>query len=261
MTPLISLNNVAVEVNNQNILYDISLTISPSQIITLLGPNGAGKSTLVKVILGLIANTSGTIKRAPNLTIGYVPQSINLNPILPITVKRFMQLNKQLKNNNIINMLSMVNADYLIDKSMHQLSGGELQRVLLAQALAKKPELLILDEPTQGVDVNGQVLLYDLIINARNQFNCGVLMVSHDLHLVMAKTDEVICLNHHICCSGSPAIVSNDPEFITLFGQQNAAKIAVYQHHHNHQHEFCKKNQDNQRRIVRPNFGKDKNND
>ncbi|OCG21818.1 zinc ABC transporter ATP-binding protein ZnuC [Gilliamella sp. wkB108] len=261
MTSLISLHNVAVEVNHQKILYDISFTVSPNQIITLLGPNGAGKSTLVKVILGLITPTTGTIKRSANLTIGYVPQSINLNPTLPITVKRFMQLNKHLKNADIINMLSMVKADYLLDKSMHQLSGGELQRVLLAQALAKKPQLLILDEPTQGVDVNGQVLLYDLIANARTQFGCGVLMVSHDLHLVMAKTDEVICLNHHICCSGSPAIVSNDPEFISLFGRQGATKIAVYKHHHNHQHDFCKKNNVNQRRIVLPNFGKDKKND
>lgn len=261
MVSLISLNNVAVEVNHQKILYDISFTISPNKIITLLGPNGAGKSTLVKVILGLIPATSGTIKRSPNLTIGYVPQSINLNPTLPITVKRFMQLNRQLRNNDIINMLSMVKAEYLIDKSLHQLSGGELQRVLLAQALAKQPQLLILDEPTQGVDVNGQVLLYDLIANARTQFNCGVLMVSHDLHLVMAKTDEVICLNHHICCSGSPAIVSNDPEFISLFGQQGVTKIAVYRHHHNHQHDFCKKNQNIQKRIVLPNFGKDKKHD
>jgi len=134
----------------------------------------------------------------------------------------------------------MVKAEYLIDKSMHLLSGGELQRVLLAQALAKRPQLLILDEPTQGVDVNGQVLLYDLISSAKKQFNCGILMVSHDLHLVMAKTDEVICLNHHICCSGTPASVSNDPEFISLFGQQGASQIAVYKHHHNHQHDLCK---------------------
>lgn len=261
MKHLISLNKVAVEVNNQKILYDISLTISPNQIITVLGPNGAGKSTLVKVILGLISYTSGTIKRASNLTIGYVPQSINLNSTLPITVKRFMQLNRQLKNNDIVDTLSIVNADYLVDKSMHQLSGGELQRVLLAQALVKRPQLLILDEPTQGVDVNGQVLLYDLIANARTQFNCGVLMVSHDLHLVMAKTDEVICLNHHICCSGSPAIVSNDPEFISLFGQQGAKKIAVYKHHHNHQHDCYNKNYDIKKRIVVPNFAKDEKND
>ena len=240
MTQLILLDNVSVEIKHQKILHNVSLSINTNQIVTLLGPNGAGKSTLVKVILGLIPYTSGKITRLDNLTIGYVPQSIKLNPTLPITVKRFMCLNKQLNNKNILNILSMVKAEYLIDKSMHLLSGGELQRVLLAQALAKRPQLLILDEPTQGVDVNGQVLLYDLISNAKTQFNCGILMVSHDLHLVMAKTDEVICLNHHICCSGTPASVSNDPEFISLFGQQGASQIAVYKHHHNHQHDLCK---------------------
>lgn len=240
MTQLILLDNVSVEIKHQKILHNVSLSINTNQIVTLLGPNGAGKSTLVKVILGLTPYTSGKITRLDNLTIGYVPQSIKLNPTLPITVKRFMCLNKQLNNKNILNILSMVKAEYLIDKSMHQLSGGELQRVLLAQALAKRPQLLILDEPTQGVDVNGQVLLYDLISNAKTQFNCGILMVSHDLHLVMAKTDEVICLNHHICCSGTPASVSNDPEFISLFGQQGASQIAVYKHHHNHQHDLCK---------------------
>lgn len=240
MTQLILLDNVSVEIKHQKILHNVSLSINTNQIVTLLGPNGAGKSTLVKVILGLMPYTSGKITRLDNLTIGYVPQSIKLNPTLPITVKRFMCLNKQLNNKNILNILSMVKAEYLIDKSMHLLSGGELQRVLLAQALAKRPQLLILDEPTQGVDVNGQVLLYDLISSAKTQFNCGILMVSHDLHLVMAKTDEVICLNHHICCSGTPASVSNDPEFISLFGQQGASQIAVYKHHHNHQHDLCK---------------------
>lgn len=250
MTQLMALNNISVKINQQKILYDVSLTINLSQIITILGPNGAGKSTLVKVILGLISPTTGTIERASDLTIGYVPQSINLNPTLPITVKRFMQLNKQLSYDDIIQTLSLVKAQYLIDRSMHQLSGGELQRVLLAQALAKRPKLLILDEPTQGVDVNGQVLLYDLIINAKTKFSCGVVMVSHDLHLVMAKTDEVICLNHHICCSGTPASVSNDPEFISLFGPHGASQIALYKHHHNN--DCCQHHNDHNRKIILP---------
>lgn len=250
MTQLMALNNISVKINQQKILYDVSLTINLSQIITILGPNGAGKSTLVKVILGLISPTTGTIERASDLTIGYVPQSINLNPTLPITVKRFMQLNKQLSYDDIIQTLSLVKAQYLIDRSMHQLSGGELQRVLLAQALAKRPKLLILDEPTQGVDVNGQVLLYDLIINAKTKFSCGVVMVSHDLHLVMAKTDEVICLNHHICCSGTPASVSNDPEFVSLFGPHGASQIALYKHHHNNA--CCQHHNDHNRKIILP---------
>ncbi len=250
MTQLMALNNISVKINQQKILYDVSLTINLSKIITILGPNGAGKSTLVKVILGLISPTTGTIERASDLTIGYVPQSINLNPTLPITVKRFMQLNKQLSYDDIIQTLSLVKAQYLIDRSMHQLSGGELQRVLLAQALAKRPKLLILDEPTQGVDVNGQVLLYDLIINAKTKFSCGVVMVSHDLHLVMAKTDEVICLNHHICCSGTPASVSNDPEFVSLFGPHGASQIALYKHHHNN--DCCQHHNDHNRKIILP---------
>lgn len=250
MTQLMALNNISVKINQQKILYDVSLTINLSQIITILGPNGAGKSTLVKVILGLISPTTGTIERASDLTIGYVPQSINLNPTLPITVKRFMQLNKQLSYDDIIQTLSLVKAQYLIDRSMHQLSGGELQRVLLAQALAKRPKLLILDEPTQGVDVNGQVLLYDLIINAKTKFSCGVVMVSHDLQLVMAKTDEVICLNHHICCSGTPASVSNDPEFVSLFGPHGASQIALYKHHHNN--DCCQHHNDHNRKIILP---------
>ena len=250
MTQLMALNNISVKINQQKILYDVSLTINLSQIITILGPNGAGKSTLVKVILGLISPTTGTIERASDLTIGYVPQSINLNPTLPITVKRFMQLNKQLSYDDIIQTLSLVKAQYLIDRSMHQLSGGELQRVLLAQALAKRPKLLILDEPTQGVDVNGQVLLYDLIIDAKTKFSCGVVMVSHDLHLVMAKTDEVICLNHHICCSGTPASVSNDPEFVSLFGPHGASQIALYKHHHNN--DCCQHHNDHNQKIILP---------
>lgn len=250
MSQLMALNNISVKINQQKILYDVSLTINLGQIITILGPNGAGKSTLVKVILGLISPTTGTIERAPDLTIGYVPQSINLNPTLPITVKRFMQLNKQLSYDDIIQTLSLVKAQYLIDRSMHQLSGGELQRVLLAQALAKRPKLLILDEPTQGVDVNGQVLLYDLIIDAKTKFSCGVVMVSHDLHLVMAKTDEVICLNHHICCSGTPASVSNDPEFVSLFGPHGASQIALYKHHHNN--DCCQHHNDHNRKIILP---------
>lgn len=250
MTQLMALNNISVKINQQKILYDVSLTINLGQIITILGPNGAGKSTLVKVILGLISPTTGTIERAPDLTIGYVPQSINLNPTLPITVKRFMQLNQQLSYDDIIQTLSLVKAQYLIDRSMHQLSGGELQRVLLAQALAKRPKLLILDEPTQGVDVSGQVLLYDLIIDAKTKFSCGVVMVSHDLHLVMAKTDEVICLNHHICCSGTPASVSNDPEFVSLFGPHGASQIALYKHHHNN--DCCQHHNDHNRKIILP---------
>lgn len=241
MQPIVSIKNVSVKLNQQVILKNISFDIEMGKIITLLGPNGAGKSTLVKLVLGLLVPSSGNVFRKKNLSIGYVPQTLRLDKTLPITVKRFIQLNKNVKDDDIHKTLHRVNASSLISKTMHQLSGGEMQRVLLAQALIKKPELLILDEPTQGVDVNGQVALYNLIANAKNEFNCSVLMVSHDLHLVMAKTDEVICLNKHICCSGTPALVSSDPEFIALFGRSAANQLAVYKHQHlnalaHHQH-------------------------
>ncbi|MDF7667199.1 ATP-binding cassette domain-containing protein [Orbaceae bacterium ESL0727] len=219
MSPLISLQDVGVEINHQKILSQISLTINANEITTILGPNGAGKSTLIKVVLGLMSPTTGTVTRAPNLTIGYVPQSINFNPALPITVGRFMHLNRQLTKSAVKQILALVKADHLIDEAMQQLSGGELQRVLLAQAIAKQPQLLILDEPAQGVDVNGQVLLYDLIANTRVQLKCGVLMVSHDLDLVMKNANKIICLNHTICCTGTPAAVANDPAFMTLFNR------------------------------------------
>ncbi|WP_392559067.1 zinc ABC transporter ATP-binding protein ZnuC [Orbus mooreae] len=256
MQPLIFTQNVCVEFNHQVILKDISFSIEMGKIVTLLGPNGAGKSTLVKLVLGLLKPTKGTITRKPNLTIGYVPQKLKLDPTLPLTVKRFMQLNKQITDKDIENILHRVNASQLINKTMHQLSGGETQRVLLAQALIKKPELLILDEPTQGVDVNGQIGLYNLIANAKNEFNCAVLMVSHDLHLVMAKTDIVICLNKHICCEGTPSLISSDPEFISLFGRNAVDQLAVYRHHHQKQHAAAHHYHG---RIQLPNFGTIKN--
>lgn len=252
MQPIVSIKNVFVNFNQQNILNNISFDIKMGKIITLLGPNGAGKSTLVKLVLGLITPTQGNITWKKNLTIGYVPQNLQLDRTLPLSVKRFMKLNENVDDFSIEKILHRVNASRLLNKTMHQLSGGEMQRVLLAQALIKRPELLILDEPTQGVDVNGQIALYNLIANAKNEFNCAVLMVSHDLHLVMAKTDEVICLNKHICCSGTPALVSNDPEFIALFGQNAANQFAIYKHHHSQQRSY-------QGKIQLPKFGMNKN--
>lgn len=250
MQALVTVKNIFVEFNQQSVLENISFSIEMGKIITLLGPNGAGKSTLVKLVLGLIQPTKGIITRQPHLTIGYVPQKLKLDTTLPLTVKRFIKLNKNINDKDIMNILHRVNAANLINKTMHQLSGGEMQRVLLAQALIKKPQLLILDEPTQGVDVNGQLSLYNLIANAKNEFNCAVLMVSHDLHLVMAKTDEVICINKHICCVGTPALVSTDPEFIALFGRSAANQLAIYKHH-SHQHQY-------HGRIELPTFGANK---
>ncbi|MDU2477967.1 MAG: zinc ABC transporter ATP-binding protein ZnuC [Klebsiella sp.] len=225
MTNLVTLENVSVAFGQRRVLSDISLALTPGKILTLLGPNGAGKSTLVRVVLGLVAPTEGVIKREDRLRIGYVPQKLHLDATLPLTVSRFLRLKR-------------VQAGHLIDAPMQKLSGGETQRVLLARALLNRPQLLVLDEPTQGVDVNGQVALYDLIDQLRHELDCAVLMVSHDLHLVMAKTDEVLCLNQHICCSGAPEVVSMHPEFISMFGPRGAEQLGIYRHHHNHRHDL-----------------------
>ncbi|MFI3308966.1 zinc ABC transporter ATP-binding protein ZnuC [Ewingella allii] len=238
MPTLTTLNKISVAFGNRRVLSDISLTLQPGKILTLLGPNGAGKSTLVRVVLGLVPPTSGTLTREPGLRIGYVPQKLHLDATMPLTVSRFMRLKPGVKRDDILPALKRVQAAHLLDQPMQKLSGGENQRVLLARALMNNPQLLVLDEPTQGVDVNGQLALYNLIDNLRCELGCAVLMVSHDLHLVMAKTDEVLCLNQHICCSGSPEVVSTHPEFIAMFGNRGAEQLAIYRHHHNHRHDL-----------------------
>lgn len=238
MTTLVSLENISVSFGQRRVLSDVSLSLRPGRILTLLGPNGAGKSTLVRVVLGLVAPDEGVIKRDRNLRIGYVPQKLHLDATLPLTVSRFMRLRPGARKADILPALKRVQAGHLIDAPMQKLSGGETQRVLLARALLNAPQLLVLDEPTQGVDVNGQVALYDLIDKLRQELSCAVLMVSHDLHLVMAKTDDVLCLNHHICCSGTPEVVSTHPEFIAMFGPRGAEQLGIYRHHHNHRHDL-----------------------
>jgi len=238
MSTLATLENISVRFGDRLVLSNITLELQAGKILTLLGPNGAGKSTLVRLVLGLIKPTSGAQTRIPGLKIGYVPQKLFLDATLPLTVERFMRLKPGVKSADILPVLKRVQAGHLIDQPMQKLSGGENQRVLLARALLNKPQLLVLDEPTQGVDVNGQVALYDLINQLRHELNCAVLMVSHDLHLVMAKTDEVLCLNQHICCSGSPEVVSTHPQFIAMFGNRGAEQLAIYRHQHNHRHDL-----------------------
>lgn len=238
MSTLVSLDRISVAFGERNVLSDISLNLQSGRILTLLGPNGAGKSTLVRVVLGLLSPTAGTLHKQPNLRIGYVPQKLHLDATLPLTVGRFMRLRPGVKQQDILPALKRVQAAHLLDQPMQKLSGGETQRVLLARALLNQPQLLVLDEPTQGVDVNGQLALYDLINQLRQEFDCGVLMVSHDLHLVMAKTSKVLCLNQHVCCSGAPEVVSLHPQFLAMFGPRGAEQLAVYRHHHNHRHDL-----------------------
>ncbi|WP_439236362.1 zinc ABC transporter ATP-binding protein ZnuC [Lonepinella koalarum] len=234
--PLVALNNINVTFFQKVALQNINLRIYPNSVMTIVGPNGGGKSTLLKVLLKLLTPTSGDVVYSKNLRIGYVPQKIHLDPSLPITVEKFLLLKKGITKNDMQQALELLSVSHLIKNSMQKLSGGEMQRVLIARAILNKPNLLVLDEPTQGVDINGQVELYQLIKQTREKLNCAILMVSHDLHIVMADTNEVLCVNHHICCAGTPEAVSNDPKFIHFFGDQFAKNIAVYTHHHNHQH-------------------------
>lgn len=234
---LASLRQLTVAFDERVVVDRVDLNIHRGDIITVIGPNGAGKTTLIKAILGIQKPTEGSMIRKPGLTIGYVPQHLTLEPTLPLSVRRFMLLSGQ-PLAACREALGKTGVDHLLNASVHHLSGGEKQRLLLARALARKPDLLVLDEPAQGVDINGQAALYDLIRNLRDELNCGVLMVSHDLHLVMAATDKVICLNQHICCSGYPADISHDPAFIETFGRPVAESLAVYHHHHNHSHDL-----------------------
>lgn len=236
MPILIELQDICVNFEQRRILDTISLNITKGNITTLIGPNGAGKSTLVKVILGLQKVDSGKIIRQAGIRIGYVPQKLKLNDSLPLTVNRFLKLAGRFSSQELSDALRLVGGEHLQHNDMHKLSGGETQRVLLARALLQRPDLLVLDEPAQGVDVQGQIDLYDLIHTLRNRFGCAVLMVSHDLHLVMAKTDDVICLQHHICCSGSPENISKHPSYLAMFGHRNKETLAFYQHHHEHHH-------------------------
>ncbi|MDG2176587.1 MAG: zinc ABC transporter ATP-binding protein ZnuC [Gammaproteobacteria bacterium] len=236
---LINADNISLEIDQRQILNNISLQINAEQIVTLIGPNGAGKTSLVKIALGLIKPTTGSVETKKGLRIGYMPQRLHIDQSMPVSVERFLKLAVNANNSEINNALGEVGADSLHHSQLFSLSGGELQRVLLARALIQEPQLLVLDEPAQGVDVNGQAELYRLISDIRNRHQCGILLVSHDLHLVMSATDEVICLNQHVCCHGHPEQVSNDPAYLELFGKKDAETLAVYTHHHNHSHDLA----------------------
>lgn len=237
---LIKARGLSVIRNGRQILQRADLTLEAGKIVTLIGPNGAGKTTLVRSILGLIKVDEGEILKAPDLRIGYMPQKLHIDASLPLTVARFLALGGKARA-DLTEILALTGIDKLINLPMQSLSGGETQRVLLARALLREPQLLVLDEPVQGVDVTGQSVLYALINEIRNRRQCGVLLVSHDLHLVMANTDTVVCLNQHVCCEGHPEQVTSDPAYLALFGEPSSAtnppQVAIYTHHHDHQHD------------------------
>jgi zinc transport system ATP-binding protein len=234
---LLSLGNVSLRLNATDVLEGVNLSVMRGEIVTLIGPNGAGKTSLVRIVLGLLKASGGKVWRQPRLRIGYMPQKLQIDPSLPLTVLRFLLLVPGTRRPAVEAALAEVGAEHLIARPLQQVSGGELQRILLARALLRQPDLLVLDEPVQGVDVNGQIELYQLITRLRDRYGCGVLMVSHDLHLVMATTNTVVCLNRHVCCSGHPEQVSLDPAFVAMFGEQ-ASALAVYNHHHDHAHDL-----------------------
>lgn len=234
--PLVSIDNAGVYRDGKWIVRGVGLSIAPAEIVTIIGPNGSGKSTTAKAILGICNLDEGKRNNMQNLQIGYVPQKIEIDWTLPLTVERFMSITAHLSKTEIDENLKLTSVKHLKKSQIRNLSGGELQRVLLARAIARKPDLLVLDEPVQGVDFAGEIALYDLIVEIRDKLQCGILMISHDLHVVMAATDRVICLNGHVCCQGTPSAVAESSEYKHLFGERAIGSLAVYQHHHDHQH-------------------------
>ena len=236
---LIEARGLLVRLGGRLILDNVDLRVSRGEIVTLVGLNGSGKSTLVRTILGLVTPDSGSVVRAPGLRIGFSPQHIDRDPTLPIKVARFLTLGTRAPRSRLQSLLDEIGASPILDSPLAELSGGELHRVVLARALLREPDLLVLDEPLAGVDVSSQSELYRLIADLRDRYNCGVLLVSHELHVVMAATDTVVCLNRHVCCTGHPQSVAQDPQFVSLFGKHVAETLAVYTHHHDHRHDVA----------------------
>lgn len=234
---LIAIDRLCVGYRANRVLQDVSLQVDPGEIVTIVGPNGSGKTTLLRAIVGAVAPTSGQIVRAPALVIGYLPQRLHVDPTLPITVERFLRLPHGASRAAIAAALARSGVTELSGRQMSDLSGGQLQRVLLARALVAQPDLLLLDEPTAGLDQPGSAAFYQLIDAVRRETGCAVLMISHELHVVMAASDRVVCLNGHVCCQGTPEHVSSAPEYRALFGTGTHGALALYRHEHDHSHD------------------------
>ena len=232
---LVKLKDVGFEQNGKWLVKGVSLQVEKGKIVTLIGPNGSGKSTTAKIALGIYKNIEGQVEKFTS-NIGYVPQKISIDWTLPLRVKDFMLLTDNLKDDALDEALTLTGVKHLRDKNLGNLSGGEFQRVLLARAISKKPELLVLDEPVQGLYFTGEIALYELIKKISEKLNCGILLISHDLHTVMTATDHVVCLNGHVCCSGSPKDVARNNEYKALFGEQASQTLSVYEHKHDHEH-------------------------
>lgn len=234
---LVEAQGLSVEIDGRRVLDQVDIGIARGEIVTVIGINGSGKTTLLRALMGTVPTVAGTLRRLPGLRVGYAPQRIAVDRTLPLTVGDFLRLGSRPTPEALTEALANVGAEKLVGDQLAVLSGGELQRVMIARALVRQPDLLILDEPMSGVDVSGQGDLYKLIGDIRDRRGCGILLVSHDLHLVMAATDTVVCLNHHVCCTGKPHAVVKDPAFIALFGHVAADAIAIYKHDHDHVHD------------------------
>ena len=232
---LVQLNNAGFKQNGKWLVEGVSLKVEKGKIVTLIGPNGSGKSTTAKIALGIYKNIEGNVEKYTN-KIGYVPQKISIDWTLPLRVYDFMLLTENIDEEAIDEALNLTGVVHLKNKNLGNLSGGEFQRVLIARAISKKPELLVLDEPVQGVDYTGEIALYELIKKISDTLNCGILLISHDLHTVMTATDHVVCLNGHVCCSGTPMDVAKNNEYKTLFGEKASQILSVYEHKHDHVH-------------------------
>lgn len=235
-TNLVSLSAAGIQRSGRWLVRGVDFSVKRGEIVTLIGPNGSGKSTSAKMAIGVLKPSEGSVARIEGLKVGYVPQKLAIDWTMPLTVRRLMTITGQLSAREIDAALNATGIAHLAKAEVQHLSGGEFQRALLARAIARKPDLLVLDEPVQGVDFSGEIALYDLIKNIRNSTGCGILLISHDLHVVMAETDTVICLNGHVCCRGTPQAVSQSPEYMRLFGGAAAKGLAIYSHQHDHTH-------------------------
>ena len=233
---LLRAQSISVRLGGTTALADVDFAISPGEIVTVVGPNGSGKTTFLRALIGAAPLAQGTVSRAPGLTIGYVPQSLSIDTTLPLTVARFLSLPRRRSADEITSALTQAGVPGIAQRQMTALSGGQFQRALLARALLETPQLLILDEPTTGLDQPGSAALYQQIAELRDRLNCAVLMVSHELHVVMSASDRVICLNGHICCHGTPDVVASAPEYRALFGSGTKGALALYRHDHDHDH-------------------------
>ncbi|WP_299669517.1 metal ABC transporter ATP-binding protein [uncultured Ruegeria sp.] len=241
---LITVENLSVRYGANTVLRHVDMAVEAGEIVTIVGPNGSGKTSLLRAIIGATKPSAGQISLKPGLKIGYVPQKLHIDPTLPISVERFMRLTDRVSKKQCEEALEIAGVPDLMMRQMSQLSGGQFQRVLLARALMNRPDVLLLDEATQGLDQPGSAAFYHQIEKVRRETGCAIVMISHELHVVMSASDRVICLNGHVCCEGSPAVVASAPEYRALFGSGTGGALALYRHDHDHDHDHCETSQD-----------------